>query len=496
MAKKSWMKKAVGEISKLRQKAHARLFGGKAHASYTLDSKRVDYPLARELYHNTAEDYKLGAGFVKPIVNTVAAFTGLPEFVHEEQDAKATLDSFREKNVSKMMKTQLNALREGDCFVMLTRQQKGSVLFPEDESRIKYTILPPEQIEKIVFDPLTREPLEYVLASYHSWEENGSKRQATVRQRISAEKEIIEIDGDTPPDIEPGEHSNKWGFIPIVHFKNESDELEGFGRSEAEPIEPFLKAYHDVMLHAIQGSKMHSTPKLKLKLTDVDAFLSNNFGIEDAEKELSEGKTIDLEGHELIMLQDDEDAGYVEVRSAIGDAAVLLKLLFYMIVDTSEVPEFAFGVHTPSSQASVKEQMPILIRRIERKREQFEESWQLMARMVLAMTALSQGIAYKSYAASLKWESIDPRDSKEIADEIFVITQALKMALEGEFMSLDAAVKFLSKYIDTMLPYETEGDEPDEKQKIMTTRLSKMRLEDDQFLQSQKEAIDKLLKGE
>ncbi|HBH0915330.1 TPA: phage portal protein, partial [Clostridioides difficile] len=72
-------------------------------------------------------------------------------------------------------------------------------------------------------------------------------------------------------------------------------------------------------------------------------------------------------------------------------------LLFYCIVDVSETPEFIFGVHTPSALASVKEQMPIMVNKIRRKREQFTNSWQLLARMVLIMSSNSSGMKYSSY---------------------------------------------------------------------------------------------------
>ena len=71
------------------------------------------------------------------------------------------------------------------------------------------------------------------------------------------------------------------------------------------------------------------------------------------------GGTIQLEGKELLIVAPEEDAEYIEVRSSTGDAQILLKLLFYCIVDVSETPEFALGL-THRSQASVKEQMPVL----------------------------------------------------------------------------------------------------------------------------------------
>ncbi|MGG3453854.1 hypothetical protein [Paenibacillus rhizolycopersici] len=141
-----------------------------------------------------------------------------------------------------------------------------------------------------------------------------------------------------------------------------------FGKSDLEPVEPFFKVYHDVFLHAIQGSEMHSTPRLKLKLKDVAAFLRNNFGVNDPAEIAKKGGTINLNGHELILLQSEEDAGFIEANSATGDAAALLEFIFYCIVSVSETPEFVFGVHTPSSLASTQEQMPVFIQKIERKR--------------------------------------------------------------------------------------------------------------------------------
>ena len=64
------------------------------------------------------------------------------------------------------------------------------------------------------------------------------------------------IEGDNP-GIEEGERENPWGFIPIVQFSNERDPGSAFGKSELEVIEPFIKAYHDVMLHAIPVSYTH-----------------------------------------------------------------------------------------------------------------------------------------------------------------------------------------------------------------------------------------------
>jgi hypothetical protein len=498
--KQSWLKKAVGEISKLRQGIFSnlgwRIIGGSYGAPYRLDSSRVDYAKARALYRNTDDNYKLGAGFAKPVINTTTAFMGVPRYRSEDEDAQAALNDFFSDNVSRMQQTHRDALRDGDCFVWVTREEEEDVeLYPEGGTRLVFNIIPPEQVKKINRDPVTGKAREYILLSEHTWgDESGEKRKATITQRINKDRRVILIEGDIPPDLEPGEEVNPWGFLPIVHFKNEGEETEEFGTSELEAIEPFMKAYHDVMLHAIQGSKMHSTPRLKLKLQDVAGFLANNFGVDDPAKFARGGGTINLDGHELLIFQDQEDAEFIEVSSATGAAGDLLKFLFYCIVDTSETPEFSFGVHTPSSLSSVQEQMPILIRRVARKREHFTEAWQHLARIVLAMTAKAEGRRFSTHATTISWDKIDPRDGKDIAQELFYVTQSLNMALMGGFISLDAASDFLAQYIDTMNDYISDNPEvPGERERIMKTRLLLMRLEDAQFLDEQKDEIDKEL---
>ncbi|MYL45045.1 phage portal protein [Virgibacillus halodenitrificans] len=494
-----WIDKAVGEMSRLRNNLSRlgwSLVGGSFTSSYKLDSSRVDYDMARKLYNNTDDNYKLGAGFAKPIVNATVGFMGVPSPKIDDEEAQEKLTSFFEDNMSKLQRTIRNAGRDGDVFVWVTREDvENNKLYPEKGKRLVYNIIPPEQVKKINRDPVTNKPREYILVSTHSWEdENGNAKRTEITQIIGADYRKIKCKGDAPPGIEEGEFPNQWGFIPIVHFKNESDEHEEFGKSDLESIEPFMKAYHDVMMHAIQGSKLHSTPRLKLKLKDVASFLKNNFGVDDPAKFAKEGGTINLDSNEILFLTSDEEAEFIEVNSATGDAAVLLKFLFYCIVDTSETPEFIFGVHTPSSHASVKEQMPILVRRIERKREAFDEPFKLLCRIVLAMTSDSENIQFSSYSTELEWDDIDPRDGKEVAEEIKIVAEALGLAKDKRIISDEAAVQFLKKYISTMNEYESEDEDiTGERDRIMKSRLMSMQLEDSQFNEGQLKEIDKIL---
>ena len=449
-----------------------RNFGGffsNKSATYKVDSSRVDYTLARSLYNNTNDDYKLGSAFAKPIINTTVGFMGLPSFQMEDESAQEVVDGFFEENTSKLLLTMRNSVRDGDCYVWVIREEEiDAKLYPEKKHRLTYRIIPPEMVKETMRDPISGAVLWYILEAVHEWtDEGGTTRRCTITQKIEKDLRTVTIEGDLPPGVEMHtiRETNDWGFIPIVEFKNESDEHELNGRSELEAVEPYLKAYHDVMTHAIQGNKMHSTPKLMLKVKDVASFLFHNFGVADPVKYAQEGKSITLGDRELLLMGVDEEAKFIEVKSATGDSTAILEFLFYCIVDVSEMPEFAFGVHTPSSLASVKEQMPILIRRIGRKRAHFDASFKRLVRIVLAMTTVAENIAIKNYNGVITWDDIDPRDGKEVAEEIEVITKALDRAVKGQFMSQEAAVDYLAGYIETMRPWDDPEQPGDQSEK-------------------------------
>lgn len=485
-----WMNKVQGEMSKLRMANWFFNVHNMYSAPYSLHIEgHVDYRRARDLYYNRNDNYKLGAGFAKPIVNTLSGFMGTPTFTCEDEAAQEDFNAFMSGLISIMQRVHQKNLVDGEVFLRLVNLNSDTTLYPENKTRTRLacTIIPPEQIPTggLEYDPVTHEYTAVTILTKNKWiDQNGNKQEYTFRQRITPTEVVVTVEGNAPEGVVSSKEANIWGFIPIVHFRNEPDETELHGYSEMEPIEPFLKAYHDVMIHAISGSKLHSTPKVAFKVSDVDKFMKNNFP--EAYKDIKDGKqaSIDLQGKELFLLKNDEGVGFIECTSAIGDTATLLQFIFYCIIDTSEVPEFAFGVHISSSQASTKEQSPILIRRISRKREQVEDSWKLFARMALAMLSKITGKTRQSYATEVTWDAVMDRDEQATAQTLYSVTQALSLALSSNAISLQSAVDFLGRYIDTMEPWEGKKGKDGEKERIEQTRLLNMPIEEN-FTQDQ-----------
>lgn len=478
-------KRRSKEMSRMRKPKNT--FGGVfgSFRGYTLDETRVDVAMAREIYNNTHERYKLGAGFARAIINNRVAFMGTPKMFSIDERAQQRLDELDENEMSKKQQIILDHLRDGDCFVYL-RDMKGETnkLFPEKKNKVDIRFLSPESttIEK---NPFTNELIKVIVTETITWsDDNGYENTATIEQHHTpgAIKNVLKS-GTPPPYIDVKEEQRTGlDFIPIVHFKNEGSQSL-YGQSDIEPVEPYLKIYHDVMLHAMEGSKMHSTPRLALYLKNIQEFLINNFGSTGAKQVLG-GKPIDMTGRDMFILGSEDRAEFVEAGSAIGAAKDLLKTIFYNIVDASETPEFAFGVHTPSSLSSVREQMPILVRSINRKRDGMTDAWKLFARMYLYFSSQAHTETYQTYEVELKWDDIDYRSNEEISRSLLQTVQALASAVTAELMSRQAAVEYLSEMVHTMRAYETE-DGDGERERIDETRMDKMRAPDNAMLESE-----------
>ncbi|MBT9141987.1 MAG: hypothetical protein DDT29_00380 [Dehalococcoidia bacterium] len=465
-------KHVIGEISALRSPGAGR-WGFQYSQPYTLDSSRVDYTLARDLYRNIAPGYQLGAAFAKPVINTTAGFVGVPHFTHLDADADQVLDQVMSKWTGKILRINRNALRDGDVFARIVR---GPSRFDQKQS-FDLVLVPPEWVTPIP-DPFTGQWLKLVIRHPVSIVDPVTGRKTgdyTVTEILTPKERVIEVDARAPAEIreKSGVEANPWGFIPVVHFKNESEENQLFGSSELEPIEPFMKAYHDTLLFAVQGSKLFSRPKTKFALRDVQKFLADNFSAE----EVASGK-IKFADKELFLMQEGDDITFITADSGLAGVTALLEFIFLNIIDASQIPEFAFGTAVASSKASVSEQMVPLARHIKRKRALFEEPYGELAAMFLAMWSKVENRRLGSYQVNVDWDEITPTDDAQVAATIKTLTEGLTLGVEAGLLSHEAASEFLRSYIPSMLPFADESGAQDERGRIAKSMLWRKRIED------------------
>ena len=462
----------LGEISVLR---NSRSSGGGFNfmKQYTLDSSRVDYDLARQLYRNTADKYKLGAAFAKPVVNTTAGFIGVPHFTHQDPEADRMLEKMMVQWTGKLFRSNRNVLRDGDVFARIALVPDK---FNSGKEVFDLQLIPPEWVIPMI-DPLSGQWQQLVIRYPVTVTDVQGRvvTEYTLTEILTPKTRKIEADSRAPAEIrqQNREEPNPWGFIPVVHFKNEAEENQLYGCSDLEPLEPFMKVYHDTMLFAVQGSKLFSRPKAKFSLKSVDKFLRDNFG----EDEIKAGK-LKFMDKEIFLMQEGDDASFITADSGLAGITTLLKFIYFCIVDVSQVPEFAFGTAVASSKASVSEQMIPFSRKIRYKRSMLEEYYNELASMFLAVWSKSSNRKLDSYQVDIGWEELSPKNDKEVADTIKTLIEGLSQGIESGLLSVDAASEFLREFIPSMLPWVDADADDDERRRVAKTFMLLRRVQD------------------
>ena len=438
-------------------------------AESAFDTSRVDYGRARKLYRNQIPQYKLGAHFARPIINFTAGYIGVPHFKSKAEvpEADEALNEFDSKFVSTFLTVNRNTLRDGDVFVRLDYVKDRF----SGKQRFDVRLEHPEWCTPLL-DPITGE-WDALIITHPVYPTNRPDSQAkpsyVITETITDTTVNFKADERAPTDVRqryPGQDQpNPWGFIPVVHFKNEPEENQLYGVSDLEPLEPLLRAYHDTMMVGNQGIRLFAKPKVKFVLKDVNRFLADNF------PGWKPGSPVNFQGHEIFLLTEGEDANYITAEPGTAGVGTLLEYLFYCIVQSAAIPEFVLGTAVASSRASVETQMGPFVKTIERKRMMTTDPYVETHEMFLAMAAKAPGFdmpALETYEVEPGWPEIAAKDEAAVAQTVLTLFQAFQVGTSAGLVSLDSANEFLRDFVPTIMPWLSDGTE-DERRRVMSS---------------------------
>jgi hypothetical protein len=237
----------------------------------------------------------------------------------------------------------------------------------------------------------------------------------TLIDEYTAERRIrkIEIDGRTQQETT---YPNLIGRLPIVHIPNNSEAGQLFGHPEAEALVEVLLRYGVVMQSAVEGNERQGRPTPVLlfeTLQDMDAFYtrygrSKSQTLPDGTVETIEDD-LPLDLDQVLSLSGASSFKYEAPGSFSADTVALLGLMFYLILEHTELPEFVFGNAVTSSHASVETQLPVFIKYIEMRQADMR-AWLIeIAEIALAYLSIVQpGITADTPA--LQYEPITDSD--------------------------------------------------------------------------------------
>lgn len=446
----------------------------------TFDISRTSYGFARSIFYANiykdrktgkeyGKDYLLGAPFGKPIVNIAAGFAvGSPVQITEsgeitedddkidddqdnpvDEDGNPTVDKVETNstisNTNRMLqdrrdiifKAVRNSYRDGDFFVVV-----------EDDG--EFTLLPPEDVDIIVnpnnpdaidgydvfstfpdpADPSGAKMLMYVDEIRRVYRRRCLIDRAGKRQVVTGTE--IEYRNLEDGGLEERE-------LPIVHFANEQEARSLYGTSEFQNLYFLMANYHEVLSAAIKGNIYNSTAVPVIQgVKNMKQFLQQNF-------------TQDKDGNYILKWDNQKmlvvgEGGSVQILQANGtatDAQTLLNILFWLISQSSETPEFAFGTAVQSSKASVSEQTPMLIKKAVRKQGELEAPIRKLIELYITRMAI---IVPEEFDAEVEFTITMPN----ILDEDLNINiQIVNALLEKGIITEETAMTMLNlgKYV-------------------------------------------------
>lgn len=408
----------------------------------SVDFAKVNYTLTRAIFYASeitdpitgqkyGKEYLLGAGFGKPIVNATAAFTigKLPEVVSDNEandDQISEVNSWFEENKSSLFATVRNSFRDGDAYLRLNKD-------------LSCELIAPWKVDKVT-DPVSGVLLGYDITSYVSdVKSKGSNDFIKYVEKLRTTKPFRGVykyakdskTGTLVLDSEDNEGSEKTRPLPLIHFPNEKEADQAYGNSEYQSLYIFMANYHAVLENAIKNNIYNSNAVPIFKgIKNMKEFLETN-----GEKQTDGTYQVKWDPNKLLIGGEGFDASILSSVANANDADKILNLLFWLIAQNSETPEFIFGTAVQSSKASVSEQMPVMVKKAERKQGQLNDPlWELVD--VLNFYASKLNTKFEpSIDFEIKWFPILDEDLKlnlDIVKELGaqgVITDSTKLLL-------------------------------------------------------------------
>lgn len=437
---------------------------------YTLSSSQVDVDLARKLYYNTDPRYKLGAGFARPAINVPVGFMGVPRLLAEDQtgDSQQWLDRFIDDQAGNIIAAHKMCLRDGEVLLRLRPKHRApayAALYGDDDKDLEVALVPSEAFEVLGMTE-DNDAIEAVKVKHVLLQESASGQlvEVILYEMITASQIILKYENDEYP---MRTFPNPMGFVPAVVLENEPERHELHASSDLEAVEPYLRFYNDVMLHAGSASALHSTAKLVLRARDVTRFVENNF----TDAEIAE-KRLKFKNKDVLFFESgqpemgtsagsayNEGADIIQAKAPLGDTNTLLEYIFLNIVDVTEVPEWAFGGAIASSKASVSEQSGPIVHKVKRKRTMVSGAWSLIGRMML------KTITSKAERVTTSWSELAMRDLKTEAEAFRNYAESMLALNDAGTVSKITVNEVLGELNDGIIPFDVD-EERTEKARI------------------------------
>jgi hypothetical protein len=378
----------------------------------TRDWSRRDYAFWDKARHCQAKGLELSGLFLKPLASKTASWVQgvVPRWTMDSPKGQELLTKWWADHHAQIIRTFEDAVALGDSFIVVNADD-GFTL----------TLLPPNVVQPIVDEDDFSRIIGWKITEVHPHPSKPGVKMTIVDEYTAMERVRTRYRNGTPVGT-PERYPNLIGLIPVIHVPNNRTSDSVFGEPEGAALLPLLQRYGMVLEAALSGNVHQGRP------TPVGEFES----VDQLEKFWEMGLATGLITRETINHDDGTSEQYDQINfdseqfmalaggkfhyaqpgSFAKDTEILLGLLFYLMLQHSEIPEFAWGNAIASSKASAESQLAPFMKWVEKKRGECT-GWMLeLARVVLAYYSLVETGVNAQADLSIAWEPLTEGDDQ------------------------------------------------------------------------------------
>lgn len=312
---------------------------------------RSDYAYWDRAYYCRIAGLEVAGLFIKPIVQKIPAWVlgRLPKFVLTSSRAQERLENWFSSHHEDLLRVFEGSLKHGDAFFVIN-------------SDLSVSLVPPDSVDPIVDENDYSKRIGWRIRQVFPNPDDGALKQIiTDEYYIDRRVHTVEFPNKK---ITKKVYPNVIGMIPVVHVANHPGEGEQFGHPEAEALIDLLHRYGQVLEASVEGNILQGRPTPVIAFNtvqDLNAFWrrygsKNQTTLPDGTVKVSESIALDLSD---ILTVSGAQFDYKSPGSFATDVEKILGLLFYLIIEHLEIPEFVFGNAIEGSKASAETQMPV-----------------------------------------------------------------------------------------------------------------------------------------
>ncbi len=352
----------------------------------TLDPTRSDYRFWDKARRCKAEGLELSGLLLRPLESKIAAWVlgQAPKWKLPDAYTEEKVNQWYTKNLPSIIKAYRDSVGLGDGVAVINAD-------------LSVTVVSPNLVEPIVNQNDYSELIGWrIIQSYANPDSGlGSTDVMTFVDEYYDDLRVRkQYKGSSLMDVR--NFTNLSGEQQVIFIPNNNGSDELFGRAEGEALVPALQRYGAILEAACEGNERQGRPVPVIKkfgsMSEVNAFWERFGRIE--EQTLPDGtvektNVLDLDSDNVITLSGDGEFSWEAPGLFAGDSQVLLTLLFYLVLQHSEIPEFVWGNGLQGSRASAETQLGPFVKWIEMRRGNCLSWLTQMMQVVLEIMSLT-----------------------------------------------------------------------------------------------------------